>query len=112
MRKVLCALTPSCNINVANMADNATVPSQIILSGSEVPVANTNGVLEYRFSSPDTGWFTTIRADDEARLSAVLKNPNQEAGEFTRLAVVVKPIVSLTAKDISSFVPAFVGGAK
>lgn len=111
MRKVLCALTTSCNINVANMADNATVPAQIILSGSETPVANTNGVLEYRFSSPDTGWFTTIRADDEARLSAVLKNPNPDASEFTRLAVVVKPIVSLTAKDVASFVPAF-GGAK
>ena len=105
MRKVLCSLTPSCNINVANMADNATVPAQIILSGSDVPVANSNSVLEYRFSSPASGWFTTIRADDTVRLSAILQNPNPECGEYQRLAVVVKPIVSLSAKDIAGFVP-------
>ena len=105
MRKVLCSLTPSCNINVANMADNATVPAQIILSGSDVPVANSNSVLEYRFSAPDSGWFTTIRADDTVRLSAILQNPNPECGEYQRLAVVVKPIVSLSAKDIAGFVP-------
>lgn len=113
VKQVLCNLNGSnVRINVANMSDTATVTGPVVLCGSDTAVLAKNGKLVYNLSDPSTGWFCRINADDEQRLTAILRNPKADCGEFVRFAVVVTPLETVTAKQVASFTPAFNGGVK
>lgn len=100
--RVIATLANGQSIYVYNMDTSAKLSDSIVLASTNEPRENAQGNLEYRLSDPSTGWFASIRVEDNARLEATALL------EGYRLAQVV-PLRSFSVKD---FQRALKGGAQ
>ena len=105
--KRLCRLDNGATINIANMNPEAKLNGVLILTSRAEPRPSLRdeSIIQYTFSSPETGWFTNLRKDDMDRLSNVLLN--EEGDEFTALVLSVHPIMDVKPSALAKMKPAF-----
>ena len=98
--KQLSTLPNGSTISVFNMNLNAPVlRDSIALSGLPETRVSKNGRVEYAFSNPETGWFTTISETDVNRMANVSQLDNG------MLIIAVTPFVTYTLKDYKNAKP-------
>jgi hypothetical protein len=105
-KRVLVTLDNNQALYIYNMDLEASFDTPIVLSGKPVPTAQADSSLVYKLNHSASGWFGSIKADDDARLSNLM----QLADETILLKV--SPLKSYDIKDLAKAKPFVAGGAQ
>ena len=86
-------------IYVYNMSLQAELPTTMVLSGQPEAVTQPDGSTVYKLNHASSGWFGSIKADDQDRLPVL-----RQLADGTILCQVSAPVTH-TAKDFASAEP-------
>lgn len=101
-RRVLATLDNGTALYLFNMDMSAEFTSATVLSSQPILKAQADGAMVYKFNHTASGWFASIKADDQDRLPNILQLPNED------IVIKVTPIKSYDLKDLAQAKP-FVG---
>lgn len=102
-KRIIATLPKGESIYLYNVDMEAELSAPVVVSGLPTPSTSKAGTVQYRLSHPTSGWFCSIAADDEVRMSQLLQ---AESGD---ILLELKPLRSYNAKDVAKakkFVPA------
>lgn len=97
-KRVIATLDNDTSLFLYNTNVDATLPETLILAGKPEPKVTDKG-SQYRFSHAESGWFASINADDEERLSAVLQLKTDD------IVIRAKALVTYQERDLKGAKP-------
>ena len=98
-KRVLATLDNGTALYLFNMDMSAEFTSATVLSSQPILKAQADGAMVYKFNHTASGWFASIKADDQDRLPVL-----RQLADGTILCQVSAPVTH-TAKDFASAEP-------